>query len=456
MERVKNQHGVCETMARSESKLSRRRFVALTGTTGLTGIAGCMGGGTDGGGEDGGGTDGSGGEDGGTDEPLEVLHGWTGGDGKKAINNLSSVFKEQHPDMAANFKPIGGGGNENLNTVVANRLSNNNPPSSFANWPGKNLVKYEGVLGDVGDVWQDEGFTDAHVQEAIDLHKLNGAFRAVPLGSHRLNELFYNAHVVDDAGVDIESVTSVSKLIDAMDQVQQNTDKVPMTHGMKGAWTTLQLFAQVMLGQEGFDPYTTFINGNGGKASVRSTFETLKEILTNYINEDAASIGLTTSNQNIIKGNAAFIHQGNWAAGAFRNASDFVFGEDWGAKTFPGTEGMYTLHFDSFLYPNSNPSPEKAKTWLAFVGGTDAHVAFNKFKGSIPTRTDVSKSEFGPYLQGAIEDFAAADKRPPTLAHGLAVVPEKMTSLKDVISNEFSGPYNVEKATQQFMDTVSG
>jgi len=418
-----------------------------TGATGLAGLAGCLGDSGDEG-------DGGGDEDGSTGAPLEVLHGWTGGDGATAAESLVSAFEDQHPDIESDFKPIGGGGNENLNTVVAGRLSDNDPPSSFANWPGKNLIKYEGALGDVGDVWEEEGFEDSHVQEAVDLHQQDGTFQAVPLGSHRLNELFYNANVLDDAGVDPGSLTSISDLVDALDQVEQNTDAIPMTHAMKGAWTTLQLFPQVMLGQEGFDAYSSFIDGMGSEDAVRSTFETMTTLLENYISDDAASIGLTESNQNIISGEAAFIHQGNWAAGAYRNAEDFEYGSDWGATTFPGTEGMYTLHFDSFLYPSDNPSPENTKEWLTFVGSQEAQIAFNQYKGSIPTRTDVDASEFGPYLQDTIDDFAQADERPPTLAHGLAVTAEKMTALTNVVTSDFSGPFDVDSATQGFMDAV--
>jgi glucose/mannose transport system substrate-binding protein len=178
-------------------------------------------------------------------------------------------------------------------------------------------------------------------------------------------------------------------------------------------------------------------------------------MLENYISDDAASLNLTASNQNIINGNAAFIHQGNWAAGAFRNAEDFSYEEDWGFKTFPGTEGMYTLHFDSFPYPANNPTPEASKTWESFVGSPEAQIAFNKFKGSIPTRTDVSMEEFGPYLQETAEDFANADQRPPNLQHGLGVPSETMTALNGVISSEFTGPYNVDAATQGFLDAVS-
>jgi glucose/mannose transport system substrate-binding protein len=434
-------------MTDQDRRLSRRHFVGATGAATLAGLAGCSGGGDGGGGSDG--------SDGGGGNTLEILHAWTGGDGARAAEALVAAFEEEYPDVDHEFNPIGGGGNQNLDAVVANRLQNGDPPSSFANWPGPNLQRYEGVLGEAGSVWESEGFEDVMVQEAVDLHQYDGAYRGVPLGSHRLNCLFYNTSVVEDAGVDPDSLTSVSALIDALETVQSETDAIPMTHGASGTWTTTQLFASTMLGQEGYDAYMSFLDGSPDEAAVRATFESLAEILGNYINEDASSIGLTESNQNIIEGNAAFIHQGNWAAGAYRNAEDFAYDEDWGFKTYPGSEGMYMLHFDSFLYPSSNPSPDATEQFMAFVGSEAAQVAFNQYKGSIPTRTDVDMSQFGPYLQETQEDFAEADERPPNLQHGLGVPSETMTSLNEVISSEFSGPYNVDAATSGFVDAVS-
>ena len=443
---------------------SRRTFLRASGVAALAGIAGCSGGGGDGGDDGGdGGDDGgdSGGDDTATEmesgggSTVEVLHGWTGGDGAAAADALEEAFAAAQDEVTLDFNPIGGGGNENLDAVVANRLQSSDPPGSFANWPGPNLLRYEGVLGDVSDVWEENSFEDVMIEEAIDLHQQNGSFRAVPLGSHRLNCLFYNVSVVEDAGVDVDSLTSPSALVDALETVSTETDAIPMTHAMSGTWTTTQLWGAVMLGTNGFESYMDFIAGDGSEDDVRAAFENTAEMLENYISDDASSIDLTASNQNIINGDAAFIHQGNWAAGAFRNAEDFEYNEDWGFKTFPGTEGMYTLHFDSFLYPSDNPSPDATRTWLSFVGSEEAQIAFNQFKGSIPTRTDVDLSDFGPYLQETAEDFAEAENRPPNIQHGLGITSQQRTQLNEVISSEFTGPYNVDAATQGFLDAVS-
>ncbi|RDZ90639.1 ABC transporter substrate-binding protein, partial [Haloferax sp. Atlit-6N] len=146
----------------------------------------------------------------------------------------------------------------------------------------------------------------------------------------RLNCLFYNVSVVDEAGSDVDSLNSPSALIDAFETVQSETDAVPMTHAMSGTWTTTQLWGAVMLAVNGYQPYMDFLNGEGSESAVRSAFETTAEMLENYISDDVASLNLTASNQNIINGNAAFIHQGNWAAGAIRNAENFAYDEDWG------------------------------------------------------------------------------------------------------------------------------
>jgi glucose/mannose transport system substrate-binding protein len=420
--------------------VTRRRFVETAGLGATAALAGCV--------------DEANDLVAGSTRPLEVLHGWDEGDGAVAVRALTDAFEEHAPAVETDFTAIEGGGNENLNTVVSYRLADGDPPSSFANWPGKNLRRYEGALGSIDDVWAENDFAAVHVDEAVDLHHQNGSFRAVPLGSHRLNNLFYNVELLEEAGVDPTGITSLGALFDAMDAVAAETDATPMTHAMANPWPTTQLWAAVLLGQQGYRAYVDFIERNGSEAAVRSAFETTARILEDYVTYDAESLGLTASNNNVINGDAAFVHQGNWTAGTFATASDFEYGDGWGANAFPGTENMYTLHFDSFLYPGDNPTPERSKRWLAFVGSETAQVAFNRHKGSIPTRTDVDMSEFNEYLQSVAEDFENAEHRPPTLQHGLALAPEKVTALNRVVANTFMGPYDVDAATSGFLDVV--
>jgi len=269
-----------------------------------------------------------------------------------------------------------------------------------------------------------------------------------------MNDLFYNVEVLDEAGVDPESIDSFDAWLDALDAVASETDAVPYANSL-ATWVVLQFWAVNMLGSQGFDAYTNFIDGEGDEAAVRAAFENAQTVLSEYLNQDAAEIDFTEANQRIMSGDAAFIHQGNWVAGAYVN-EDLTFGEDWGRIQFPGTEDMYGFHLDSFIYPGNqldNPSPEESKAFLRFAGSETAHVAFNQYKGSIPTR-EVPTDEFSPYLTETIEDFNSVDQRPPTLAHGLAVTQDVQSDLEDALSNHFLDPYDVDAATRRFMEIV--
>ena len=388
--------------------------------------------------------------------PLEVLHGWTGGDGKEAIEALTSGFEEKYPDVDTLWKPIGGVANIGLGTLVNQRFANQDPPSSFAGWPGKNLTKFtaDDLLGDITEsVWSHNDMESGFLEEAKQLSQFDGKYVAVPIGSHRLNNIFYNVSVVEEAGVDPSSISDPQSLVTAMKTVEEKTDAAGMAQAMTASNTVLQLWGATFLGSQGYQPYMDLINGDGDKAAVADSLDIVKQY-AQYFNDDADSTNPPGANGKIMNGEAAFLHQGNWMAGGYR-ANDLKYNEDWGWIAFPGTEDMYTLHFDAFVYPGDNPSPQKTHKWLRYVGSKEAQVAFNKRKGSIPARTDVPKDEFGPYLQETIDDFASVEYKPPTIAHGLAVSPNKLTKLRGVLNKHFMGPFDVEKAAQGIIDTLS-
>jgi len=90
-----------------DSFVTRRKMIG-TGVAGIGAmVAGCSGDGGSGGDGGDGGDGGSGGDggDGGdsgtptvTDNPMEALHGWTGGDGAAAAEEIVSMWEERHPD----------------------------------------------------------------------------------------------------------------------------------------------------------------------------------------------------------------------------------------------------------------------------------------------------------------------------------------------------------------------
>ncbi|PSP94796.1 ABC transporter substrate-binding protein [Halobacteriales archaeon QS_4_62_28] len=434
----------------------RRRYlktVATTSVFGVAGLAGCSG------------DDGDAGGDGGTeqntseynDTALEVLHPWTGGGGQNAINAVIEGFNERYPDIETDFSGVGATANVQLNQMANQRLANQNPPASFNAWPGAHLTQFtesdRQLLGDITEsVWQHDNMEEAFIEEAKELSQFDGRYVTVPIGSHRLNNLFFNVDIIESAGTSPEDVESPGDLIPLMEEVEASTDAVGMAQSMANANTQLQLWAAIHLGMHGYQSYMDLMNGDGNIDSVSESLEMTAQY-AEFFNEDAATVNPPSANQKIMNGEAGFYHQGNWMAGGY-NANDLTYEEDWGWIAFPGTSNMYTLHMDAFVHPADNPAPEKAIRWHRYVGSTEAQEKFNKHKGAIPLRSDASMEEFGPFLTETMEAFQNVEYRPPTLAHGLAVSPDILVNLRGVFSDNFMGPYDVEATAQGIIETI--
>lgn len=417
----------------SDQDISRRTYLkgaTATGAASLAGFAGCTGFLGGGGGS------------------LELLHGWSGGDGAAAFQSMLEGFKEEYSNAEVNANANPGGGNTSLNTVISNRLQADDPPGSWADWPGKNLLQFtdNDLLADIeGDVWDDD-MKSAYLEGPKNVAKPDGTYVSVPTNIHRMNNLFYNKQVVESAGIDPASIESPGDLVSAMETVESETDAIGMAQSTQGPWTTVQLWAQVFLAQQGADGYDEFAAGNASQDAIAQAFETLAEY-GEYFSSDASSIGWKEAGQYIVDGEAAFMHQGDWAAGFFSGQDGFNFGEQWGHVPFPGTEGLYSMNMDSWVAPADNPNAGVMKDWLSYCGTKDAQIRFNTKKGSIPPRSDVSMDEFPEFQTSQFEDFTNSDAQPPSVAHGLATRPETLTALKNAVNQQFSS-YSSDSASK--------
>ena len=432
-------------MSKDTNILSRRNVLRATGAATVGMLAGCGGGGGNG--------NGNGNGNGGADEPIQLLHAWSEGDGNAAIAALIEGFQEEHPDIEFSEDPVDGAARGNLDQVISNRLQSNDPPSTFQTWPGKALEKFGSAYADIeGDVWNDD-LKNNYRSGPQDAAQLNGTYVTVPINIHRINNLFYNTSVVDEAGVDPTSFSSPSDLVDACETIASETDAVPFAHQTSSAWSTGQLFGSTLIATGGADGYDSYINGEGDRADVKAALDHIIE-LREYYPDNSSSIGLTEANTMIQEGDAAFLHQGDWAAGAYSGNDDFNYGEDWNQVTYPGTSGSYQLNMDSFPYFDNNPSPEATKTFLSYCGTTDAQIRFNAEKGSIPPREDADVSELNEFQQDQFDDFTSADAQPPSIQHGLAVSPGVLTNYGEAFS-AFIESYNADETADALIDAFN-
>jgi len=165
---------------------------------------------------------------------------------------------------------------------------------------------------------------------------------------------------------------------------------------------------------------------------VKQAAETYGKML-GYQNTDHSALSWDQAVKAVIEGKCAFTSMGDWTYGELVKAKlkDNV---DFGWVSHPGSDGAFIIVSDGFTLAKGAPHKEDCVAWLKSCGSKEAQEAFNPLKGSIPTRTDVDKSKFGPYHNWSIESFAK-DKLLPSCVHGEAAPAAFQQSLNDAITS---------------------
>jgi glucose/mannose transport system substrate-binding protein len=416
------------------------RGAAAAGLASVVGVAGCMGDGAS------------------SENTLEIVHWWTAGGEEDALQAVLNGFQEEYPNVEIQNNPAPGGAGSALDAKIKNRVLNENPPSTFQIWPGQSLTPYtdEDLLDDIGgEVWSQD-MRDAYLEGPRKAARIDGSFYAVPINIHRLNNLFYNVSVVEAAGVDPGTLETPGDVVSALETVESETDAAGMAQQTQSPWSTVQLWETVFIGEQGVEAFDDLLSGNAeaNRAGIRSALEQVVAYRESF-NEDSGSIAWDQANGTVINGEAAFIHQGDWAAGQYRGTDGFTYGEDWDYVPFPGTEGVYALVMDSFVFPTNNPSPETTRQFLSYCGTVDAQERFNPVKGSIPPRTDVPSDAFGPFLSDQIEHFSNSDSQPPTIAHGTGVRPDVKSAIEQATAS-FLEQWDAQETTEDIVNAFGG
>jgi glucose/mannose transport system substrate-binding protein len=433
-----------------KSKTRRRILKATAGLATAGGLAGCGGQSTE--------SEQTSSDTTSRSNEIEIVHRWNRGKDGRAMSALLEGFAQKHPDISVleNGVPAN---NDGLGTIIRDRMLNDDPPSTWQNWPGKALTDFveADLLGDIeADVWDKGGLKNGYKAGPQKAAQVKGTYVTVPLNIHRLNPMFYNIEIIEQAGVDPTSIDSPAALMEAMDKVESDTNAVGMSNSTKAGWTVLQLWETVLIATAGPDGYEDILAGSTDdyEDAIQQALQ-LTADFSQYFTEDAGGIEWPAAARKIVNGDAAFFQHGDWCAGIFLSLEDFNYKEHWDFVAFPGTEGSYSVVMDSFPYPEPNRTPETAKTFLRYVGSTDAQERFNPIKGSIPPRTDVSLDPFSDYQADEIRAFRESNAQPRAMAHGLGLVPGRSSDMKTLMSN-FAAEWNAESVSGRVMDILSG
>jgi glucose/mannose transport system substrate-binding protein len=382
---------------------------------------------------------------------VEVFSWWTAGGEADGLAAMLKVFQEKYPQYEFENAAVAGGSGTNARAVLATRLSQNDPPSSWQGHAGQELIGTYVAAGQIeplNDLYESEGWLDVMPEGLIDLISQDDNIYSVPVNIHRANVMWYVPATLDAAGV--EPPTTWDEFLDVAAELDSQ-GITPLAMGTQ--WTSMHLLETVLIGSLGADGWNALWDGSGDWASadVTDALDTFAAVL-DYTNEDASTLEWDQAAQLVIDGDAAFTIMGDWAEGFFKSKNlEPETGFGWAPS--PGTDGIFDFLSDSFVLPVNAKNREGALAWLKVAGSQEGQDAFNPIKGSIPARSDGDRSLYDVYLTSAMDDWAS-DTVVGSLAHGVVANDAWKTKI-DTAIGLFLGDRDVAAFQQALADACA-
>lgn len=386
---------------------------------------------------------------------VEVLHWWTSGGEAAALDVLKKKLESQ--GVTWKDMPVAGGGGEAAMTALRARVTAGDPPTAVQAL-GFDITDWakQGVVGDLGEVADKEGWDKVVPAALQNFAKHDGKWIAAPVNVHSTNWVWISKKALDAAGG--KTPETWDELIAVLDKMKAN-GITPLAHGGQ-AWQDATIFDAVVLSL-GTDFYKASMIDNdpaalGGEKMVEA-FDRMAK-LKSYVDKDFSGRDWNLASAMVIEGKAGMQMMGDWAKGEFLKAGQKP-GSDFVCIRFPGTQGAVTFNSDMFMMFKVGDDKKAAQLTMASdIESPDFQSSFNVVKGSVPARTDVPDTAFDDCGKKGIKDLAEANssgKLFGSMAHGYAVPAAVKNAMYDVITRHFNGELDSKAAAAALAEAVA-
>ncbi|CAI2933270.1 ABC transporter substrate-binding protein [Aminobacter niigataensis] len=389
------------------------------------------------------------------EESVEVLHWWTSGGEAAALDVLKKNLEAQ--GVTWKDMPVAGGGGEAAMTALRARVTAGDPPTAVQAL-GFDITDWanQGVVGDLGEVADKEGWDKVVPAALQNFAKHDGKWIAAPVNVHSTNWVWISKKALDAAGG--KAPETWDELIAVLDKMQAN-GITPLGHGGQ-AWQDATIFDAVVLSL-GTDFYKSSMidldpAALGGDKMVEA-FDRMTK-LKGYVDKDFSGRDWNLASAMVIEGKAGMQMMGDWAKGEFLKANQKP-GTDFVCIRFPGTQGAVTFNSDMFMMFKVGDDKKKAQLQMAAdIEDPAFQSSFNVVKGSVPARTDVPDTAFDDCGKKGIKDLAeasSAGKLFGSMAHGYAAPAAVKNALYDVVTRHFNGELDSKAAAKALAEAVA-
>ncbi|MGF7005598.1 ABC transporter substrate-binding protein [Aminobacter sp. BE322] len=389
------------------------------------------------------------------DESVEVLHWWTSGGEAAALDVLKKNLESQ--GVTWKDMPVAGGGGEAAMTALRARVTAGDPPTAVQAL-GFDITDWakQGVVGDLGEVADKEGWDKVVPAALQNFAKYDGKWIAAPVNVHSTNWVWINKKALDAAGGKVPETWD--ELVAVLDKMKAN-GITPLGHGGQ-AWQDATIFDAVVLSL-GTDFYKSAMidldpAALGGDKMVEA-FDRMAK-LKSYVDKDFSGRDWNLASAMVIEGKAGMQMMGDWAKGEFLKAGQKP-GTDFVCIRFPGTQGAVTFNSDMFMMFKVGDDKKAAQMKMASdIEDPAFQSSFNVVKGSVPARTDVPDTAFDDCGKKGIKDLAEANtsgKLFGSMAHGYAAPAAVKNALYDVVTRHFNGELDSKAAAAALVEAIA-
>nr|WP_212763306.1 ABC transporter substrate-binding protein [Gordonia araii] len=336
-------------------------------------------------------------------DKLEVLSWWSSESERPAFQVLADAFERQHPGVRVINAAVVGGGGGNAQVALAERLAANNPPDVWQSLTGSAVDGWASArrIVDVDSVFTETRIANELPAAIRDSVMRDGKPWAMPTGSHRGNNLWFNREVLSGAGVPVPGPGYSQQALAADLAKVKASGKTPLCLGSADTFALVELFENTLLGVVGADGWKRIADDrfDWGGSDVTKALDLFGQYVA-HADPGAEKDRWNDAVAKLARGDCAYLSMNDSVYGELA-ANGAVDGQQFGYAPFPGTEGNYLAIVDTFVAAKQARNGVNGLKFLATVADPATMLAFTKVKGSVPVRRDVDTATLSPYQRGA-------------------------------------------------------
>ncbi|MFL6672297.1 MAG: ABC transporter substrate-binding protein [Massilia sp.] len=374
---------------------------------------------------------------------AEVIHWWTSGGESAAVKQVAQAYR----DAGGVWVDTAIAGGDQSRAVTINRIVGGNPPTAAQFNTSRQFsdVIEQGMLNNVDEVAQKQGWDKLLPEPMINVIKVHGHYYAVPLNIHMQTWIWYSKAAFRKAGIAKEPAT-VDELFAALDKLKA-AGIVPLAHGGQ-PWQETVVFSAMLANVGGKELYLKVLRDRDQRAINSDAFRKVLlayKRLQSYVDSGSPGRNWNDATAMLISGKGGVQIMGDWVKGEFTAARQSA-GQQYGCIAGLGPATPYLIQGDVFVFPKTtNAEAVTAQKLLASVAVAPAtQLAFSKLKGSIPVRTDVDASQLDPCGQ---KGLAIVKERSRVLGiTEVYLTPDQNGALQDAVTAYWNTGMSVDKA----------